>query len=69
MLRGLDMSTNKTSPVGAYVHERGGLTNNADDGAEAVDHFDFCPNCEREVPVDSEGVCMHCFIQLNTVNE
>jgi hypothetical protein len=59
------MSTNKTSPVGAYVHERGGLTNNSADGAEPVDHFDFCPNCEREVPVDSEGVCMHCFTQLN----
>lgn len=55
------MTTNKVSPVGAYVHERGGLTNNSDDGAEAVDHFDFCPNCEREVPVDSAGACMHCF--------
>jgi hypothetical protein len=62
------MSTSKTSPVGAYVHERGGLTNNADDGAEAVDHFDFCPNCEREVPIDSEGGCMHCFKLVSKQN-
>jgi hypothetical protein len=62
------MSTNKISPVGAYVHARGGLTNNSDDDAEAVDHFAFCPNCEREAPVDNNCVCMYCFndIEKNT---
>jgi hypothetical protein len=29
-----------------------------------VDHFDFCPKCETEVPVDDQGFCMHCFIEI-----
>jgi hypothetical protein len=59
--RGYDMGTKPTSPVGTYVYERGGFTNNEADGAKPVDHFAFCSNCEREVPVDSADDCMYCF--------
>lgn len=62
------MTKKKISPVGAYVYERGGLTNNPSDDAEPVDHFDFCPNCEREVPVDAQDVCMYCFKLLDSNN-
>jgi len=60
------MSGKKTAPVGAYVFERGGLTNNPSDNADPVDHFDFCPNCEREVPVDGDDACMYCFKVIPT---
>jgi hypothetical protein len=60
------MSIEKTSPIGTYVFERGGFTNNSSDGAEPVDHFDFCPKCECEVPVDEEDVCMYCFNKIET---
>lgn len=55
------MSLQRTSPIGTYVFQRGGLTNSPAEGAEPVDHFDFCPNCETEVPVDEHDVCMHCY--------
>lgn len=55
------MGTKQISPIGTYVYERGGFTNNGADGAQPVDHFAFCPNCEREVPVDSENACMYCY--------
>ena len=58
------MGTKPTSPVGAYVYERGGMTGNKSDDAEPVDHVDYCPNCEKEVPVDAEGVCMYCFNEI-----
>jgi len=44
-----------------YLLERGGLTPNPEQGGLPVDRFDYCPNCEREVPVDADGICMHCF--------
>ncbi len=54
--------TDKSTPrTGMYMLERGGLTPNPEQGGLPVDRFDYCPNCEREVPVDSEGLCMHCF--------
>ncbi|OYU30114.1 MAG: hypothetical protein CFE39_15155 [Comamonadaceae bacterium PBBC2] len=63
------MTIQKISPIGAYVFERGGLSNSPAEGAEPVDHFDFCPNCETEVPVDEQGVCMHCYKVLPTSEE
>jgi hypothetical protein len=63
------MSIEKTSPIGTYVFERGGLTNSPAAGAEPVDHFDFCPNCECEVPVDDQDICMHCFKIVPTKEE
>ena len=58
------MSKKPTSPVGTYVYERGGLTGNMTDDGEPVDHFDYCPNCEKQVPVDAESVCMYCFKEI-----
>jgi hypothetical protein len=55
------MAIQKTSPIGTYVFERGGLTSSPAEGAEPVDHFDFCSNCETEVPVDEQDTCMHCY--------
>lgn len=55
------MTIQKTSPIGTYVFERGGLTSSPAEGAEPVDHFAFCPSCEAEVPFDEQGACMHCF--------
>jgi hypothetical protein len=55
------MTEKKTSPVGTYVFERGGLTKSESGDVEAVDHFDFCPHCDCEVPVDAEGGCLHCY--------
>lgn len=60
------MTIQKISPIGAYVFERGGLTNSPAEDAEPVDHFDFCPNCETEVPVDDQNICMHCYKVLPT---
>jgi hypothetical protein len=59
------MTIQKTSPIGTYLFERGGLTSSPAEGAEPVDHFDFCSKCETEVPVDGKGVCMHCFSDIN----
>jgi hypothetical protein len=58
------MTLQKTSPIGTYVFERGGLTSSPAVDAEPVDHFDFCPNCETEVPVDDQGTGMHCFKEI-----
>jgi hypothetical protein len=55
------MAIQKTSPIGTYVFERGGLTSSPTEGAEHVDHFDFCSNCETEVPVDEQDTCMYCY--------
>jgi hypothetical protein len=55
------MAIQKTSPIGTYVFERGGLTSSPAEGAEPVDHFDFCQNCEKDVPVDLKNFCMFCF--------
>lgn len=63
------MSLPKTSPIGTYVFERGGLTSSPAEGAEPVDHFDFCPNCETEVPVDEQNFCMHCFKLMVSNND
>lgn len=63
------MSLQKTSPIGTYVFERGGLTSSPAEGAEPVDHFDFCPTCETEVPVDEQDVCMHCYKKLENTNQ
>lgn len=54
------MAIQKTSPIGTYVFERGGLTSSPAEGAEPVDHFAFCPSCEGDVPVDEQDTCMHC---------
>lgn len=62
------MTIQKTSPIGTYVFERGGLTNSPAEGAEPVDHFDFCPNCETEVPVDDQSFCMHCYKKIENDN-
>lgn len=56
------MATKPESPVGLCVYERGGLTSNKDDpDVLPVDHFDFCPHCDIEVPVDQNNMCMYCF--------
>jgi hypothetical protein len=59
------MTIQKSSPIGTYVFERGGLTSSPAEGAEPVDHFGFCSNCECEVPVGGHGVCMYCFNLLS----
>lgn len=63
------MNFQKISPIGAYVFERGGLTNSPAEGAEPVDHFDFCKYCECEVPVDAQNFCMHCFKLISNINQ
>ena len=63
------MTIQKTSPIGTYVFERGGLTSSPAEGSEPVDHFDFCPSCESEVPVDEQDVCMFCFKQIENQSE
>lgn len=63
------MSIQKTSPIGLYLHERGGLTSNAAEDAEPVDHFGYCPSCDSEVPVDGNGFCMHCFKEISQDQE
>ncbi len=62
------MTFPKTSLIDTYVFEHGGFTNNPSDGAEPVDHFDFCPNCESEVPVDDQDTCMYCFKNIQNDN-
>lgn len=63
------MSLRKISPIGTYVFERGGLTNSPAEGAEPVNHFAFCPNCECEVPADSQDICLYCFKEINDSSE
>lgn len=60
------MTIQKISPIGTYVFERGGLTSSPAEGAEPVDHFSFCLNCEFEVPVDSDSHCMYCFNEVKS---
>jgi len=56
------MGIKPDSPLGLYVHERGGLTSNKDDpDVLPVDHFAYCEHCDVEVPVDAQQVCMYCF--------
>ena len=44
---------NQSAVAGPYVFERGGLTSvNELDATTAVARFDFCEDCDIEVPVD-----------------
>lgn len=53
--------THTLSATSLHTYERGGLTSTPSPHTSAVSRFDYCEQCDIEVPVDGEGLCAYCF--------
>lgn len=53
--------THAHSAIALHAYERGGLTSTRGPGTTTVSRFDYCAQCDIEVPVDDEGLCTCCF--------